>query len=239
MCSFVRPLGLAGLALLFACTVPAAPAFADPVTLIDGNYNGLTPPSTPVGLSRITFTTPADATFHPDQGVGGLAPRDLVIDLGFFSGPSTVPVTFATPLTVSNGSGSATFNLSDGLLTISSTNPFSGIVTATATYVSDTFGDAVDLSLFRLGGTGTFEADYTAIDVFPDVVPGIDLFAPLISGDPALAIWPAPDGASAKAHFELRPGVLTIVPEPASLALWGLAGLAGAGWRCRRRRKVR
>jgi hypothetical protein len=240
MHSSARHLGVAGLALLFACTVPAAPAFADPVpvTLIDGTYMGLNPPMSPVtGSSTITFTTPADAAFHPDQGVGGLAPHDLTMDLlNFISGETTVSVMFETPLVVSNGFGTATFNLGMGTLTIMNTQPsgpFMGTVTAPATYVSDTFGGAVNLSLFQLGGTGTFTANFTGIDVEPGTEPD----GPFVTIP--LAFWPAPSDAHPVANFMLEPAVLTLVPEPASLALWGLAGLAGVGWRCRRRWKVR
>jgi hypothetical protein len=229
----LQPIRVAILALLLGSTVLAGPASADPVTKIEGNYNGIMPPMSPQGNSMITFTVPASAMFTPDQqGIASLTPNNLAINLGDFATSTTVPVTFGGPLSVTNDSNPsqiATFSLSNGLLTINSMTPFSGTVTATATYVSDSFMGSADLGLFKLGGDGMFEADYSGlqIDTIDIITAG--------PGNPAFAFYPVGTGTPS-AHFVLTPGA--VIPEPASLALWGVAGLAGVGLRSRRRKSA-
>jgi hypothetical protein len=225
-------------------------AVGAPITAVKGTYDGIRPIS---GFQNSSFTfTDNDpscemgpgpftncfgtATFNPGTLLS-LTSSELAIHLGTFTAPNAAGVSFPSSIVVSDGLHQATFTLSHGQLFI---NGLTGTITATVNMTQNTFPKTVaDLSLFSGGGTGTFTATYSNILVStPSEIPGPGSPIRLQSvGDSAVATWDndpnSVDFAAISGNYVITPGQVG-VPEPASMVLWSLAGLAGAGWLRRR-----
>jgi MYXO-CTERM domain-containing protein len=207
---------------LFLTGTAVGPAVADPITLIQGDYAGIQPPT---GFMQSSFAfTDGTASFVPSTLTGLLA-GDLTVDLTHFPPPpATMGPVNLSMLVVSDTMGhQATFNLTNAQLTNDQT-AMTGTIMADAFYVSDNFGALADLSLFRTGGQGLFVANYAGIVVNGAVEPD--------TGSDGTATWGFFGPVSA--HFVLTPGPQP-VPEPASLGAWAVMALAGAAWLRRRR----
>ncbi len=240
--------------------VPPEAAWADPIQLIKGDYDGVRPIVTTTSSlpSTIIFTDVlcqeiqlpdcfGTAEFLPD-GPPGLRAHELRISLEPF--PATIetregPVELE-PIIVSAFIGGtlreATFVLTNGQLTSlfdETTMGFTaGMITATARLdpLSNTFGPDVDLSLFEIEGNGIFVATYTGIFINPNIITSIGEVGIAQTG--GFASWDNRLGSTAPvtAHFELR--ALEVIPEPATLAMCSWLPLAGLACLVRRWRKA-
>jgi hypothetical protein len=199
--------------------------------MITGDYTGIDPNS---GFRQSRFSFTGGTAEFVGSTLSGLLADNLAVDLSPFpSDPNATSgdVNLST-LTVrdnQNPAHTAMFDLTHAMLMI--TGDTTGMITADATLRSEDFGDLADLSLFRLGGTGLFVATYEGIGINEPPIPG---GITTLTDPDGNASWPR-GPVPVSGHFVITPGA-TAIPEPGSLALWGLVSLGGIAWLVRRYR---
>jgi hypothetical protein len=186
--------------LACACQLPRAFGGVMPIT---GVYAGISPPA---GAGSLPFTFKfTQGTVTGPLGLRGFSVNNLTVTI-----TDVHHATLSSPfiVTAPGGAGTASFTL-DNPAALSFAAPSSGTLTAVSHLQSNSI-HGVDLSGLALGGLSVM---FTGIEVSPTGV-----------------TYPVPPGATVTATFELAPSATTsitgVIPEPASLALWALPGLA-------------
>jgi hypothetical protein len=196
------------LSVLFAASVQAAP-----ITSISGG--NLAGPTTGGG-SNFSFdgSVAAVSGTNPSSGLVGTHVNSTNVDLSNFTsngGPVTLAATNGGSQTLSFDSGSIVFTYSNpATLNLFGNND--GEILDTLTLTTNTSGYNL-----ATGGTWSLVENYNGIGITP--------------GSPGS--FTVPSGTSG-ASFTLSFVPTPTVPEPASLVLWGVVGLAGA-WYARRK----
>jgi hypothetical protein len=196
------------LCLVLLAGIPAV-SLADPITSISISGTG----NTPSNGSSFSLDNFNSFSFSPNPGSpSGLAASPITYSLGTItvSGDNTSgTATLGSTFTISDSTGTATFDLTNPS-TLNGSNFAAGNF-GTGTFATLASNTTTDLNFGPIGGNWNFSTEVTN--------------ATLSAGSPGTASFGATVGDSVSMNFVSGPG--SGVPEPASLLLWGILGMAG------------
>jgi hypothetical protein len=232
-------------------TIVSPPPGPPPAGGFSASYGTINPAYFPTGNPQTVkqkFTLgKGTALFGGNAPVGALNVSDLFVDASPFPGnlpPSaTGPVTLTNPFTVTDPANgkTATFNFTNPATVKESGSPPNSAVTGTISApIKLVSNNDPNLNLSGFATGGMFVANFSNID-FENIPPDgglVPAASPFQAGN-GFAIYPAVPNGAISFTLTITPNQApTVVPEPGSLALWGLAAVAGLNWLRRRRARA-